>query len=425
VQTTGNTASQSNQTAEIPRLKAEAEVERKLLEQETTRLKTEADRKRLEEEVAQLKAEAEQKRKAEEEEKRQLEEATRIKAEADAKRQAEEKAKRQAEVQEAKRVAESERKKKKKLQPETTGVGGELKRQLTMLKDLKDGGLIDEQEFKSKKAALLNRVLGLNAPTPTPTPLKQTAKTVDDAELAKYADVDFGKYYALVIGINEYEHLPKLKTAKHDAETIAKLLREDYGFDVTLLTGASRLDVLDAFDGYRAKLGKEDNLLIYYGGHGWLDEAGEQGYWLPIDAEEGRRGNWISNGVITTTLKALEAKHVMVVADSCFSGTLIRGLKIIEKRSDYIERMVQKRARVVMTSGGLEPVADLGGGGHSPFAKAFIDVLSENNSVMDGTGMFNRLRRSVILSADQTPEYSDARRAGHDGGDFLFVRRKR
>ena len=67
----------------------------------------------------------------------------------------------------------------------------------------------------------------------------------------------------------------------------------------------------------------------------------------------------------------------------------------------------------------------MGGEGHSPFAKAFIDVLSENNSVMDGTGMFNRLRRSVILSADQTPEYSDARRAGHDGGDFLFVRRKR
>jgi uncharacterized caspase-like protein len=164
--------------------------------------------------------------------------------------------------------------------------------------------------------------------------------------------------------------------------------------------------------------------LVYYAGHGWLDKAGEQGYWLPVDAKEDRRSKWVSNGTISTTLKALEAKHVMVVADSCFSGTLVRGLKITGLRSNYIQRMAQKRARVVMTSGGLEPVVDLGGGGHSPFAKAFIDVLSGNRSVMDGTAMFSQLRRSVMLSADQTPEYSDVRRAGHDGGDFLFKRMK-
>ena len=27
----------------------------------------------------------------------------------------------------------------------------------------------------------------------------------------------------------------------------------------------------------------------------------------------------------------------------------------------------------------------------------------------------------MIVNADQTPEYSDIRLAGHDGGDFLFV----
>jgi hypothetical protein len=30
----------------------------------------------------------------------------------------------------------------------------------------------------------------------------------------------------------------------------------------------------------------------------------------------------------------------------------------------------------------------------------------------------------VVLNADQTPQYSDIRRAGHDGGDFLFVRKR-
>ncbi len=255
-------------------------------------------------------------------------------------------------------------------------------------------------------------------------PPRIIATAVDQAKLSDYSNIDFGKYYALVIGNNAYEHLPDLKTATNDAKTVAKLLQDEYGFNVSLLINARREEILDALDVYREKLGNTDNLLIYYAGHGWLDKAGEQGYWLPIDAQENRRSKWISNTAISTTLKALEAKHVMVVVDSCYSGTLVRGLKIRGKTGDYIKRMTEKRARVVLTSGGLEPVADLGGGGHSPFAKAFVDVLSANTSVMDGTSMFSELRRLVILSADQTPEYSDARKAGHDGGDFLFVRKK-
>lgn len=255
-------------------------------------------------------------------------------------------------------------------------------------------------------------------------PPRIIATAVDQAKLSDFSNIDFGKYYALVIGNNAYEHLPDLKTATNDAKTVAKLLQDEYGFNVSLLINARREEILDALDVYREKLGNTDNLLIYYAGHGWLDKAGEQGYWLPIDAQENRRSKWISNTAISTTLKALEAKHVMVVADSCYSGTLVRGLKIRGKTGDYIKRMTEKRARVVLTSGGLEPVADLGGGGHSPFAKAFVDVLSANTSVMDGTSMFSELRRLVILSADQTPEYSDARKAGHDGGDFLFVRKK-
>ena len=69
-------------------------------------------------------------------------------------------------------------------------------------------------------------------------------------------------------------------------------------------------------------------------------------------------------------------------------------------------------------------MADSGGGGHSPFAKAFIGVLKDNDDVIDGTQLFSKLRRPVAVSTQQTPEYSDVRGAGHDGGDFLFVRKK-
>ncbi len=80
----------------------------------------------------------------------------------------------------------------------------------------------------------------------------------------------------------------------------------------------------------------------------------------------------------------------------------------------------------MLASGGLEPVVDRGGrDNHSVFASAFTSALKENRGVMDGTQLFSKIRRPVMLNADQTPEYSDIRKAGHEGGEFLFVRRKR
>ncbi len=166
----------------------------------------------------------------------------------------------------------------------------------------------------------------------------------------------------------------------------------------------------------------KDNLLIYYAGHGWLNEDTGRGYWLPVDAKVNRRSRWVSNATISDTLKGLLAKHVMMVADSCYSGTLVRGAGVSLRSGEYWARMAGKRTRVALTSGGLEPVADKGGGGHSPFATAFIDALRGNEAVMDGTQLFSRVRRPVMLNANQTPEYSDVRNTGHDGGDFLFVK---
>jgi hypothetical protein len=244
-----------------------------------------------------------------------------------------------------------------------------------------------------------------------------------DAVSKEFAGFNFGTYHALVIGIDNYKNLPKLKTATHDARSIALMLQKNYGFKVNLLIDPARGDILDAFDDYLEALGQNDNLLIYYAGHGWLDETTDRGYWLPVDAKQGRRSRWLSNADITDTLKSLNAKHVMVVADSCYSGTLTRAAAVGLRDKDYLKRMSVKKARVAMVSGGLEPVADDGGTGNSPFAKAFLDALSNNTNIVDGTRLFSQIRRPVILNAQQTPEYSDVRNAGHDGGDFLFVRK--
>ncbi len=78
-----------------------------------------------------------------------------------------------------------------------------------------------------------------------------------------------------------------------------------------------------------------------------------------------------------------------------------------------------------MTSGGNEPVSDAGtvnDRDHSVFASALLSQLEDNDKIIDGAGLYKRIRRNVAVNSTQTPEYSDLRMAGHDGGDFIFVR---
>jgi tetratricopeptide (TPR) repeat protein len=296
--------------------------------------------------------------------------------------------------------------------------GGDLDQRLATLQRLRERKLINEAEYAKRKAALLDTAIG--------------GSRAGDAVAAKapaaprpVPAIDFGRYHALVVGIDGYKHLPKLETARNDARAIAAILRDHYDFKVRLLTDASREQIMEALDEYRERLGANDNLLIYYAGHGWLDKEADQGFWLPVDARAERRSQWLSNDTVRDAAKAMKAKHLLVVADSCFSGTLTRSFVVPPIRDeDYLKRMAGKKARLAIASGGLEPVADSTGGGHSPFAQTLVNILKDNQGVMDGTTLFGELRRPVAVNADQTPEFADIRRAGHDGGDFLFVRRR-
>jgi len=237
-------------------------------------------------------------------------------------------------------------------------------------------------------------------------------------------NIDFGNYHALFIGNSKYEGMEPLNTPKNDVKTVAEILSSKYGFETQFLFDASRYEMLSKLNELRSILGKNDNLLIYYAGHGYLDEDTNEGYWLPVDSEKDNPANWLSNSTITNILKSMEAKHVMIVSDSCYSGTLTRSIQVKLSKPSYIKRMVQKRARTVLASGGLEPVLDTGGDeNHSIFATAFINALEENNSpYIETTHLFAKIRRAVVVNSDQTPEYSDVRKAGHNGGEFIFKR---
>lgn len=256
----------------------------------------------------------------------------------------------------------------------------------------------------------------------------------DIARVGRVAhSIDFGRYYAVVIGNEEYTNFPQLGTAVNDARKVAELLKHNYGFDTRLITNADRYTVLSALNEVRNKLREEDNLLIYYAGHGEIDANTKQGYWLPVDAENGNTANWVSNTSITDLLNTIKAKHVLVVADSCYSGSLTRKSipRLNTKMNDalfekWLESMKKTRSRTVLTSGGLKPVLDSGGGKHSVFAKAFLKELERGDGVIDAYRIFVDVSGEVQQAAasigfKQVPTYAPIKHAGHGGGEFLLV----
>jgi hypothetical protein len=234
-----------------------------------------------------------------------------------------------------------------------------------------------------------------------------------------------GNYHALVIGINKYPRLSNkdLDMAVNDAREVAKVLKKDYGFDdnITLLIDeqATRAGILDAFDSINEKLDEEDHFLIYYSGHG--KKRGDTAYWLPTNATQ-RPTYWIQVDTITSYLINSPAKKILIVADSCYSGALTRDVG--SGKSRLLQNMLKKRSRLLMSSGGDEPVLDSGGKGHSIFAQAFLDGLDNiNQDAFTGNDLFySYIRGSVAGKARQLPEYKEIRYSGHDSGDFVFQR---
>jgi len=245
---------------------------------------------------------------------------------------------------------------------------------------------------------------------------------------------NFGAYHALVIGNDDYRSVPRLATAVNDSREVARILRDQYGFKVTALSNASRYDVLSALNDLRQRLTDKDNVLIYYSGRGVLEAGGERGHWLPVDAEAANPASWISNLAVSDILNTMNVRQALVVADSCYSSRFSRAsLGQVEtglggpERSRLLYAMAQKRSRMVMISGALQPLVEPTGASHSVFARSFIEVLRANADVLPGQEVFRLLRTRTAsgtprLDAASLPDYAPIRYAGHEAGDFIFVR---
>lgn len=248
-------------------------------------------------------------------------------------------------------------------------------------------------------------------------------------------EMEFGKYYALVIGNQNYNHIENLYSPLKDALSVAKILTEKYGFAVQTLLDANNVAVMQAINDLNQVIKQDDNLLIYYAGHGTRVKTGEleDGYWLPVNANPPPTDTfWVSNEFITRHLGRLKAKRVLVVADSCYAGLLSSspGFLFLDDRQryteDYIRYKLAKRSRLLLSSGGDQPVLDNAGEGHSVFARALLDELSANNQILAGPELYLKIRDRVSAGAkqvgfEQQPEFKVIKGAGHEVGDFFFV----
>jgi tetratricopeptide (TPR) repeat protein len=235
-----------------------------------------------------------------------------------------------------------------------------------------------------------------------------------------------GVYHALVIGNNDYVRLQRLETAVKDATDVANILKSLYGFQVNLLLNATRDQIVRSISDYRRTLTDADHLLIYYAGHGHFDRPADLAYWQPVDADSENTANWISATDITSNMRAMPARHILVVADSCYSGAM-RGSSASITPADknrFLKQVRDKRSRTLLSSGGVEPVSDAGGTLNSVFAEALIQGLSaaEDQAFSAGSLFHEYIRVRVGGRAKQVPLYNAISNSGDEGGDFVFIK---
>ncbi len=228
----------------------------------------------------------------------------------------------------------------------------------------------------------------------------------------------------LLIGINRYadRRIPQLKNAVPDAETLGRLFAEKLGYEARVVRDATRADIFRTLNQLAAEIDPNDSVIVYYAGHGYLDEQTGIGYWVPSDASSSDPASWVSNGDISKMLSSIRARQLAMISDSCYSGAFAR-----ERASGLAGRRVEpdevraRRSVIVMSSGGDEPVADSGRGGHSIFAWQLMQALRNVERWQPGNTVFEEVQREVSRAFPQTPRYGTSASAGHQpGGEYLF-----
>lgn len=230
-----------------------------------------------------------------------------------------------------------------------------------------------------------------------------------------------GDNHLFVIGINAYQQLGKLENAVRDAQAFRDVLLERYRFDPTHVTelydgAATRRNVMKSLREMIDRLKAEDSLIIYFSGHGHYDEKLGQGYWVPVDASYQFVDDYISYSFLMDIARAMPARHILFIIDSCYSGAIL-----VRERNTAKARLERDPSRWIIASGRNEVVKDGVKGGNSPFATELLELLRNyDDQAMTTQMLIARLVENVTYNAAQTPIGQALQGVGHKGGQFIF-----
>ncbi len=260
------------------------------------------------------------------------------------------------------------------------------------------------------------------------------ARTGAPAELKSPAlTAPYRESFAVVVGIDEYAHGPKLGHAVADARAMEKLLIETYRFKpenvVTLLNqSATRERILSAFGDRLAdpqRVAREDRALLFFAGHTTtrrLASGRESGYLIPVEADAANiHGQAISLVSLQEAAEAIPAKHVLFIVDACLGGlTFTRTTPMPRTLSEFARRSARQ---TLSACGSDQTLADSGPDGHSMFAWTMLQALAGRGDLdNDGVILASELAAyaTPILSGltGQKPVFGTL--AGGGGGEFLF-----
>lgn len=238
----------------------------------------------------------------------------------------------------------------------------------------------------------------------------------------KPAEVNWGfkgKNYLFVIGIDRYQYWPPLKCAVKDIEDFVEIVTTRYQFeksDIVCLKDdeATEKRILAGFTSFSKRITKDDNLIIYFSGHGHY--MANTGFWIPVDAHMGDdcEDEYINTAIVVDKLRTISSLHTFLIIDACFSGTLITQIRSSPRSERY-------KSRRVLTSGRAEVVRDGPEGGNSPFARGILNELTNNTSpFISASQLIAEVRAYVERETQQTPTDARLVNADDQGGDFVF-----
>ncbi|HPT12165.1 MAG TPA: caspase family protein [Bacteroidales bacterium] len=252
-----------------------------------------------------------------------------------------------------------------------------------------------------------------------------TVENVMPAAMAATAatlPVGAGKYYALIIGINDYAdpNINSLDFCIRDAEAFYNAVTSFYTFDkenVKLLKNATMSDIVTSLDYFAKVVKPNDSFLIFYAGHGVWNKASETGFWLPSDARKNSTLNWFRNSALRDYLREVNSKHTLLITDACFAGSIFKTRAAFSDAELAVNKLYELPSRKAMTSGTLTEVPD-----QSAFLKYMIDRLNANKEkYLSSEQLFSSFRIAVINNSNVIPQYGEIKDVGDEGGDFIFI----